>query len=279
MPLACAGNKRLRKAISLFLYLKTKDENGSGTLNYHSFIIKATEDLHVHEKTIRNWLKLAQEFGVIEQINKGKNGYDGNYRFLSWNDISSKFECFNNRFYYIKLQNINFKIEYILERFAIEEKQKECENACLNKYNYYLVKEGLNEVVSELGIKNNLTDLKNCQQYDFLTAGIKLTESQRFFINIANPDINVGYKRFSEIFGYKSRGGFAYMKRKLLKHGLIDIKPRQIQVLEQFRELMTTKESRTTKLGCVNYFRPLKTLVLTLCDQITPQPQSLWQKA
>lgn len=272
MSLAVAGNKRLRKALSLYLYLKALDDNGCGRMQFVNFIKQAANDLHVHERTIKNWLKLAIEFELLSETYKRS----GTYSFLSWIELSRKYQCLSNRFYYIKVQNINFKFEYILERYAIEEKLNQCRKACQNKYNYNLVKEELENVVSELGITKSLTDLKNCRNFDFLTAGMHLTENQRFFLNIANPDINVGYKRFSQIFNYNSRGGFAYMKRILSKYGLISIESRQYPVKEEFRHLMSKMASRKTQLGQVNYFRPIRTLVLTLCDNIITNTQTQW---
>lgn len=273
--MAVAGNKRLRKALSLYLYLKALDNNGCGKVQLEDFIKHASNDLHVHERTIKNWLKLAIEFELLKETLKRS----GTYTLLSWIDLSKNYQCLSNRFYFIKFQNINFKFEYILERYAIEEKLNQCRKACQNKYNFSLVKEELENVVSELGITKSLTDLKNCRNFDFLTAGVHLTENQRFFLNVANPDINVGYKRFSQIFNYKSRGGFAYRKRILAKYRLISVESRQYPVNEEFRPLMSKKNSRITQLGQVNFFRPINTLVLTLCDDITTNAQTLWQKA
>ena len=278
LSLSIAENSRQRKALSLFLYLKTFDVKGSGKLSYYSFIDQACLALNVHERTIRNWLKLAIEFNLVERNNPENNSFGGVYHLISWQDLSSMFACHSNRFYYIKHESIKFKFEYVLERYAIQEKQQQCKYAAKAKYEHSVVKEEVENVASELGIKNSLSDLKNCQQYDFLTARTRLTEDQRFFIHIANPDTNVGYKRFAEIFGYNSRGGFAYKKRILKKHGLIDVQPRQFTITEEFGQLLTTKNSRETKLGQVNYFRPKKALVLTLCDQISPNPQTQWRQ-
>ncbi|MDI1305396.1 MAG: hypothetical protein PSX42_11210, partial [bacterium] len=148
-----------------------------------------------------------------------------------------------------------------------------------NKRKYSLIKEGITEVMSELGLKPTSQNIKDCQQFDFLTGKTVLTENQRYFIFQANPDLNIGHKKLTGFFDYSSRGSFSYKKRKLAELGLIEVKSRQLTAREEYRERMKSTKSRESILGEAFYSRPLKTVVLNLCDSITINPQTQWRTA
>lgn len=280
IALKVCNNARLKKGLSIYMVLKALDENGQGGLHYNFFIQKASDILKVHERTIRNWLIHAIDNGIIKYTRRSdRNNYEGFYKLLSWIELSRKYECESNRFNYIKVSQINFKFEYVIDQLALKEKQEQCKKAALAKYNYSLVMDELKCVVQELGITTSLTDLKKCQHYDYLTAGLHIHENQRFFINAANPDINLGYKKLSSIYGYNSKGGMAYKKRVMVKYGLISVTKRQYLVEPDYAFRMKTNSQRETKLGSTAYFRPVKTIALTLCDEITTQPQTAWKSA
>jgi hypothetical protein len=279
IALNVCNNARLKKALSIYLVLKALDSDGAGGLHYGKFIIQAETILKVHEKTVRNWLNHAKEAKLIEWFPSASNNYDGFYKLISWEQLSELHKCERFRFNYVKIDSIQFKFEYIIDQQALKDKMAQCKKAALVKYNYSLVKEDLKRVVSELGITTSFADLRDCQQFDFLTAGLHIHDNQKFFVNVANPDINIGYKKMSAIYGYSSIGGMAYKKRQLQKYGLIDIKKRQLPVELNYARQMKTTQTRETKLGNTAYFRPLKTIVLTLCDDITPQPQTNWRTA
>ncbi len=276
LPQKIAGNSKLMRAIKLFAWLKAYDAQGKGKFFVSDYCTAASLFFGVHRKTIIAWTKLLEQFELITP-----HKIDNKIHFIkpiSWVQLSNRYNCSATRFYYINAKKLNIKLEYILSSYAINEYQNRCKEACQNKREYAPIKEGLKRVEKELSIPLTSSNIKKCQYFDFLTAQTQLTDDQRFFIMQVNPDYNVGYKKLTNFFNFSSNGSFAYKKRKLKECGLINVEQRQIAVKPEYAALMTTTESRATKLGNTPYFRPQKTIILQLCDNITFNPQKNWKQ-
>jgi len=259
------SDKSLKKAMSLYLYLVTVNCNGAITMDTAQ-ISHAAYWLKVTTRTIQNWIKLAEQNGLI--IKEGR--YVTPISFIKMKEV---YDVLHTGFYTIKLGKV--KIEYILDLKCMEEQHLRCKTA-------YELKAGSNnslqELITRLKLTNSNSDLINCQRFDYCTGQneLKLTDAERLILYAANPDFETGIKRYHKIFGYKGTSGFCYKKRKLKEMGMIEVKKRKFTIPANSMPHMTTQLKRDTLLGHHKYFKQDGTLNLFLADKISFNDDNNW---
>lgn len=264
-----AADKRLKRALGIYFYLKAISD-GSGIINLNSEAkLRASELLFCTPRTIELWLSQAITLGLIKKF---KDTY---YKPVSLNAIREKYSIMHTGFYYVPVGLLPFK-DIFLTKFIHEQKQI-CHAACKFKQNNDVINTEINEVVRQKGIEYSDSGLKNCQIFDFSVGKRFFTEQQRYIMFLINTDYETGCKRYSELLGC-TPGAFCYQKKRLKTQNAIDFTARKIIMPEENRtKFLTTKESRETILGHVQYFVSDKSLNLFLPDKIDVYPYKNWK--
>lgn len=257
------NNKNYRKALDTYFMLKSITPNG-WIKNTVKDITLLEKHLKICYKTIAKRLKKLNEIGLVT-INKT------NINLASNNKLKFIFKT-NNEYYLIKPELLNkVKLEDYFIALAIKEKKEECSKAFYYKQQRLALKqEIIKGVFNGENPKGSYKEaVTKAHLNDFVNNANKSDLSYAF--NAARADVEVGYKKLSNMLGYKGKGSLAYTKRKLVSQGIITINKRALTLKTKTH---TTKRDRTTVLGTINYDNRSKSLQLQMPDQIIINNQS-----
>lgn len=266
-----AGNKKLKRAFGIYLYMQAVSD-GSGVINFGTNAkTLASKLLFCTPRTIEMWICEAMRAKLIQKTQKT------HYKITSINKIRSDYNLLHTGFYFVPVGKISIK-DIFLIKFIYEQKQI-CHAACRYKLKNDIINSEIQEVVREKGIEYSDTGLKNCQIFDFSVGKLFFNEQQRFIMSLINTDYETGCKRYADLLGYNSASAFSYQKRRLKTLNAINYTARKIIMPDdRLKKYLTTKDSRETMLGHVQYFRRENTLNLFLCDRIDVFSYNNWGK-
>ena len=256
-------NKTSRKVLDTYFMLKSITPNG-WIKNTVKDITLLEKHLKICYKTISKRLKKLNEIGLVT-INKT------NIKLASNNKLKSIFTT-TNEYYLIKPELLNkVKLEDYFIALAIKEKKEECSKAFYYKQRRLALKQEIIKGVfngenpkgsyKEAVTKAHLNDFVNNANSSNLS----------YAFNAARADVEVGYRKLSNMLGYKGKGSLAYTKRKLSAQGIITVNKRELTLKT---DTHSTKKDRSTVLGTINYDYRNKNLRLQLPDQIIINNQS-----
>lgn len=189
-------------------------------------------------KTFYSNIKVLQSLQLVE--------YRNQTAFLcGWDKLMKVFqvEVKHVRFHYVKHGEI--PMEIILKRIAMQKKEKQCEAAA----NYRLNKvTELQQMVSSVRGRGDLAAVNELQSEVYFNPALSTAFDldNWLLFEVCRGDTSLSYRLWSCLFGYKSVGGFAHLKRKLITVGLIVVHKRQYILPDGIR---TTKKSRSCCLG------------------------------
>lgn len=257
------NSKTNRKALDTYFMLKSINNTGWFLKNVKA-LTKLEKDLKICYKTIKKRLDILSKMGLIEVHQK-------HIKLASYKQIQKKYNLFNG--YYLIKANLleKVKIEDYLIAIAIKEKKDECSKAFYYKH----LRLGLdNDIIKGVfkGEKPKSSYKKavtKAHLNDYVTNANNSNLSYAF--NCTRADIEVGYKKLSNMLGYSGRGSLAYTKRKLQANGIIEVNKRVVAVSTKTH---STKKNRTTVLGTLNYDVRTKKLNLQMPDEIIIKSQN-----
>ncbi len=208
-------------------------------------LAKLCEDINV--KTLNERLQTLYELKLIE--------YQGEKIILaSWEKVCEVFKVpvfFRQPFYFIKSNGK--KIAYVMKQKRMQEKEGQCKQAAQSKL------DKCSELQYELSRlsgkgKPTLSALAELQWSLFLNPNLIDAFGMDSFLvfKIVRGDTALSYRYWSVLFGYKSKGGFAYLKRKLISSGLIAVFKR-VEMIDS--KQLSTRQSRSNCLGTGIYDR------------------------
>ncbi len=263
-----AGDRSLKRAVSIYIYLKALDVKGRGVIK---FDLKAKKEAAVwllcnSTRTIDAWLKDAITHKLIT-----KND-DTLYTPISWDKLCMQYNVLCTGFYYVPLGKVPLKD--VLDCKCMVEQYYRCKTAAQAKLKQPGVDIELHEVMLSKGLTTSDSDIKKLQHVDYISGGRALTEAQRHAVYISNTDYSTGSRKYKIIFNTKN---FFYKKTRLQLQGIIQATKRNIEVPESCMPYMRTSDKRETNLGTLQYVRETKSLVLFLCDAITFNKYNQWQ--
>lgn len=256
LAMMLAGEKAAaRKLAETILMLKAFKPGGTIT---DKELVEFATVCQLSTKTIERRFSGLEDLGLLKRIGKC-------YNIASWRTIGQLYAYpYADRFYYWHYDANSPRIEYVLLQKSIYEKKKECERTWTFKINrIHEFSTSLKEVASSLKADVVLYNQLAC----YATNGHAYEGRDQYVLDATyqRADFNVNYQTISKLFGLHSKGGAAYRKRQLEDLGLIKVHKRQYECNKARK---TTKEQRETRLGTAAYFRPLKSVVLTMPDDI-----------
>ena len=169
------------------------------------------------KKTFSKNLKMLESLDLIIER-------DGKYFVSSWEKVAQLFKHKHKfiRFKYVKPGN---RIETVFTRIALEQKEMECFRAANLKLNNCTE---LKAEVKKISGKQSLSALNEVQE--LVTKNPTLSKAfdidDYVLFKVCKGDTALSYRLWSALLGYKSIGGFAHVKRKLQKDGLIAVQKR-----------------------------------------------------
>lgn len=257
LALQIVDSKTKRKALDTYFRLKSIANNG-WIFNSVKKLTLLEKDLKICYKTIKKRLKLLSEMGLVV-IEKN------HIIILSYKQLNKKFKTYGGS-YLIKKELLEaIKLEDYLIALALKEKKTECSVAFYQKHLKYgsdkeIIKGVFNGVKPQCSYKKAVL---KAHLIDFLTTANKGDYS--YIFNAARADVEIGYKKISKMLGYKGKGSLAYTKRKLQFAGIVNVNKRIVFFKTNTH---STKISRKTNLGTINYDSRNKKLQLQMPDEI-----------
>jgi hypothetical protein len=256
LAVAVAECSRHRKSVSLLLYLKFYCSEGRFK-NSKANQLKYAKLARISYNTYITRMVHLEQMGLVYV----KAGY---LYVKDWDAIAAHFKykvTSKGGNYLVTPPSGKARLEDIIETCAM----MHMTDTFISAFYYYLnrhpdIKENIKRVVGS----TNRDAVHNSQLQSFLNYYRNVHPDDVFELNLFRADANVSYRYWSDFFGYNSRGGMAYKKRKLVRLGLISYIHRREQL-----HCHTTNFRRKWKYGSINYDPRVKTPVLTLCDAIT----------
>jgi len=236
---ATANNRTLKRAVGCFCVLKTYEKSGYIALTRYA---DCAALLGITTRTFYARINQMQAAGLITANRKGIS-------LRSWHTVAQLFSINETKFYYVPGTT---RPDLTLTALFIRSRQLACEAAFLRKVN------------KDTELKQHLQKVTGLQTSDkgFAAAVYKyqllatLLNKKGEIITL-NANTTPGYKNLSDLLGYNSRGGLAYLKRKLQKAELLTVEK---------REYTTTPHVYGSVMGNVYYRRPLQQRRLQLTD-------------
>ncbi len=251
------NSKTERKALETYFMLKGIAENG-WILNTVKGLKRLEPELNICYKTIKTRLKSLEKLGLVEM-------HKTHINLASYKTLNKTYNI-HARYYLIKPELVKtVKLEDYFIALALKEKKQECSNAFYYKH----LKANLDKEI----IKGVFGGVKPRRSYKEAVTEAHLIDFIKYANNSdfsyifkhARADVEIGYKKLSQMLGYKGKGSLAYTKRKLQKQGIVTIHKRALNVSTSTH---STKFQRQTNLGTINYDSRKKELQLQLPDQI-----------
>ena len=196
------------------------------------------------------------------------------FEHTSWEALRVTYNISHNKFYHITPTK-HVQIEYILKAKVLLEKKEQCKIG----YTFHLKRRPYDaEIIERVSGTLKGEAVAEHQLRNFITEGIVYDEEERGALSLRyahrnethlNGDTEFNFKTGTKIFGYQSWGGFAVMKRALVKRGVIVVESRRTRIT---RGTNTTLKKRKTRLGFVKYEKDLGDAFLIQPDKITVVP-------
>lgn len=253
------NSKTSRKSLETYYMLKSIAPNG-WVKNTVKDLTALEKSLKICYKTIKTRLKHLSKIGLVK-INQT------NIVIASTKKINALYSTGSNGHYTIKGELLNkIKLEDYFIALAIKEKKEECSKAFYAKQKRLaLDKEIIKGVFYGEKPKGSYKEaVTEAHLNDYVQNAN--TSSYSYAFDFARADVEIGYKKLSNMLGYKGKGSLAYTKRKLQKAGVITIQKRKVEISTKTH---STKQKRKTSLGTINYDSRKKCLVLQMPDKLT----------
>lgn len=230
------------KAVEVYLFLKSYNESG----NYRDTMqetAQLAEKIGLCYKTFKKRLDVLKRLNLIKHTNKF-------FHVVSWDDFAQQFSLKDEKkhikYKYVKF-NVDKPLRYILKNLFMIEKVNQC--AQMAKYKLRKNLQIKHEIETITGGTTNLEAVKHSQFIYFLLNGKGLDDNEYYLLKtVARADTAISYRKWSQLFGYGSKGGFKYLKSKLSQYGLIND---QVQAFEIPRGTLTTHQARKSNFGQV----------------------------
>ena len=196
LPLAVAHSKSLRKALETWLILKRDFDRGYMHVSRQN-LIELQDSLCISHTTILKRLRIAQANKLVRFTRISKSHHL--VHLCSWEQLASIFGL-TGGYYYVKPEfHEAINLEHWLEAKAIEEKQLECKDAYYKRIAKYAIKhELIKGVMDGKQPKGSFTEAALMAHLKDYVDGKQSPYSYLF--DFARADINVGYKRLTDIF-------------------------------------------------------------------------------
>jgi len=254
---AAICNSRVHQR-AMAVYLKIKQLYDSGKIeNYRSVLPALAMECCMSVRTLETRLADLALAKFIEYKN-------GTLHICKWEKIWTHFniEFKNKRYWYYDASKFNHRLEYVLKALSVKEKKRHCKSTMLRKITK------LPELAYELRLILGLSCKADINPSDIIAGQLRefrkggFSEDESFFINLLNPDTNLSVRYLQKYWGYgkKSKSGPSYMKKVLLKLGLISVTKRE--------SIPSEIRARKAVPGTVFYSRNEKKTKLQLCDDI-----------
>lgn len=228
------------KAVEVYLFLKSVNDSG----NFRDTMAETTclaSKMKLSYKTFKKRLNVLKRLQFIKYTDKY-------FHVCCWEDFAQYFtlkdEKKHLKFKYVKF-NVDKPLRYILKSLFMQEKETQCEAMAKYKLNKNL--QVKHEIEAITGGSTKLEAVKQCQFIYFLLSGAGLDDNEYYLLKtVARADTSISYRKWSQLFGYGSKGGFKYLKSKLEHFGLIGD---QEQAFEIPRGTLTTHKQRKSNFG------------------------------
>ena len=181
---------------------------------------------YTDKKTFLKNLKVLESLEMISEAS-------GKYFIAGWEKIGLKFKHKEKhiRFKFVKHGN---RLETKLTRIALEQKEQQCKQAATLQLNKCTE---LKDEVMRITGKGTLSALELVQ--DSITKNPALAKSfdidSYILFKVCRGNVSLSYRFWSCLLGYKSIGGFAQVKRKLQKAGLIAVQKQAEEIPDKNR--------------------------------------------
>lgn len=230
------------KAVEVYLFLKSYNESGNFRDTMEEITHLATK-IGLCYKTFKKRLDALKRLNFIKYTNKF-------FHVVSWDDFAQHFalkdEKKHLKFKYVKFY-IDKPLRYILKNLFMCEKVHQCKRMAEYKLRKNL--QIKHEIETITGGTTNLEAVKHSQFIYFMLDGKGLDDNEYYLLKtVARADTAISYRKWSQLFGYGSKGGFKYLKSKLSQYGLIHD---QAQAFEIPRGTLTTHRQRKSNFGQV----------------------------
>jgi hypothetical protein len=263
LALQVLDSKTTRKALDTYFRLKSIADNG-WIYNSVKQLTSLEKELKICYKTLKKRLEILSKMDLVV-IQKT------HITIASYKQLNKKYTTYGGH-YLIKKELLQaIKLEDYLIALALKEKKEECSIAFYQKHTRYdsdkeIIKGVFNGKKPQSSYKKAVV---KAHLTDYLTNGNKGDYS--YIFNAARADVEIGYRKLSKMLGYKGKGSLAYTKRKLQSAGIVNINKRVVSFKTSTH---STKLSRKTNLGTINYDPRSKKLKLQLPDEIVINNQT-----
>lgn len=242
IALQTAANKPLKRAFAFYFSLKTINTDGFFQSSGYAATAKA---LKITLPTFYSRLALLKQFNL--SVNTKKQ-----FTLISYEKACQLYNC-QFKYYYTTQPDL----QLTLDALAIKLKKQAMQAAFFRKLSKYpAIAESLKQIT---GLETNSPGFQEAVVSSLVQDHVKFSRPDNLDLYALNADDNMNYATLSTLFGYNSRGGMAYKKRKLAAAGIAKAEPRQYSI---------NPHRYSTKAGNICYFRPDKSRVLTLCDNV-----------
>lgn len=253
LALQVAGDNQLRKALDTFIVMKAIVDGGrfANTIAQRKGLAM---ECRVHVKTFNSRLQRLEAEQLVTITTE-------TVTLASWNALTDQYGL-SGRFNYVETAE---RIEYVLLAKLIHEQKTRCKITHKNKLKRDpIIRYALHNATAQERPRSD--DVLNSQVHCFVTEGKDYSADDRYILSLFQfrADFDCSYRRYSQLLGYSSKGGFAYMKRKLQRLKLISVQSRRGTLATGH----TTTSSRKTMLGQAPYLPVQNRPVLIMPDKI-----------
>lgn len=269
LPLAIvsAGERHLLKAFETLFVIKamyprkpmpmhTADMRNASIQQVASYSQRST-------KTIKRRLITLLNEGLLQRVATGLVP-------ISWDKLRERYKIQHEHFYHIK-QVENVQLEYMLKAKVFQDKEQHCRLGFIaQREGNRIRKEVLKQVSNSLDCESVAMHQLEC----FHSEGKRYDDDEAYALNtyyhrkddkVLRGDLAINYFTIHKMFGYKSYGGVAKLKRYLEGKGVISVRKRKETLTKHTH---TTNASRITRLGFVKWNKEQRIVELIMPDLI-----------
>lgn len=236
---ATASNRQLKKAVAAFCVLKSFDKSGYIAVSRYKEVAALMD---ITGRTLYARIAQMKAAGLITASRKG-------ITLKSWLTVADLFDIAEVKFYYVAG---TVRPDLVLSALFIRTRQQVCESAFLRKVNKDTELKNHLQKVTGLSISE-----KGFAAAVYSSQLLATVLNKKGELITLNANTTPGYKNLSKKLGYNSRGGLAYLKRKLQKAELLTVEK---------REFTTVPHVYNCVMGNVYYRRPQQQRRLQLTD-------------
>ena len=242
IALQTAANKPLKRAFAFYFGLKTINTDGFFQSSGYAATAKA---LKITLPTFYSRLALLKQFNL--SVNTKKQ-----FTLISYEKACTLYNC-QFKYYYTAQPDL----QLTLDALAIKIRKQAMQAAFFRKLNKYpAIAQTLKQIT---GLETSAPGFQEAVIDSLVQDHVKFSQPQNSDLYALNADDNKNYTTLSTLFGYNSRGGMAYKKRKMAAAGIAKAVTRQYSI---------NPHRYSSKQGNICYFRPDKARILTLCDNL-----------